>query len=88
MGKYYQTTNDGKGGKRIVAGSGSDTPDKPSQRYREDTPSFESTAGGNAGRGTQGMKEFSVGNQEYGRNSVPNKNGSESSGRPTMSKKW
>ena len=43
--------------------------DMPSggSRYSEDTPSFESLVAKNAGRGTQGLKEFVVGNKEYSR---------------------
>lgn len=59
----------------------SSTPEFKGQKYQQDTPTFESLHSGNAGRGVQGVQGFSAGK-------VPNSNGTESDGRPSMSKKW
>lgn len=70
MGTYKELDKEGK---TSSYDSGSRSMPSGGSRYSEDTPSFESLHGG-AGRGTQGMKNSSVGGAE--------------SSRPPMSKKW
>lgn len=41
--------------------------DPKGRSYSEHTPTFESLQSGNAGRGVQGIKHYSVGAQEYDR---------------------
>ena len=65
MGRYYKLNKEGKTSDLDV---GSFEMPEGGSRYREDTPSFESLYAGNAGRGVQGQRGLTVGEQEYDRN--------------------
>ena len=65
MGRYKKLDKEGKTSDLDV---GSFEMPEGGSRYSENTPSFESLYAGNAGRGVQGQRGLTVGEQEYDRN--------------------
>ena len=84
MGRYNEIWPNGSG-KDLEGKESSFSSDKPVGQgsvYHEDTPTFESLAAGNAGRGVQGVRSYSVGLKEYDRNKKSGKDAGE------VGKKW